>query len=39
MALTILTRSVLGKDVDFVQIAGTDVIPVNSLSPSDYATF
>lgn len=39
MALTITSRTVLGKQVDFVVINGNDVIPRNNLSTYDYNIF
>jgi len=39
MALTIITRSVLGKEVDFVVIDGDNVIPRNNLSNFDFNIF
>ncbi len=38
MALQIVTRNVLGRDVDFVVISGDEVIPRNNLSPLDFKT-
>lgn len=39
MALTITSRTVLGREVEFVVIDGDNVIPRNSLSQQDYDVF
>jgi len=39
MALQTVTRTVLGREVEFVVINGDNVIPRNSLSQQDYDVF